>query len=306
MNEPSAAPERAPRTGAALLLLWAAAVVVWWGFAFYPTPPGDESWFTVAQSACFGSVPGGLPAAQGWMMLTLAPALLLAAILVAYAGELRRALPRLVRSPAWAAAALALASAFALESGWAATRVMRDQRVAAVSFAPVDLGPLPDSYPRTREPVPAFRLVDQSGAPFDATALRGRPTVMSFVFANCQTVCPILVGTLTASARRIGPENAQVAMVTLDPWRDTPGALPGLAERFALPPGVRLLSGDPDEVCRLLDTLKVARERDLRSGDVAHAPIVMIVDAEGQVAYRFNNPTVDWIVEGARRVRARP
>jgi protein SCO1/2 len=305
MSEPSAAPARAPRTGAALLLLWALAVVSWWGFAFFPTPPGDDSWIALAQSACFGSVPGGLPAVQGWMMLTLAPLLMLVALVTAFHGDLRAALPQVARSPAWRLAALALASAFAVEAGWAVTRVARENRIASVSFAPRDIGPLPERYPRTAVVVPAFRLVDQRGRAFDAAMLKGRPTVLSFVFAHCQTVCPILAHNLVAAARRMEPGAAQMALVTLDPWRDTPAALPALAERFALPADAHLLSGDPADVCRLLDTLQVARERDLRTGDVSHAPLVLIVDAEGRVAYRFNNPTVDWIVEGVRRVRAR-
>jgi cytochrome oxidase Cu insertion factor (SCO1/SenC/PrrC family) len=303
MNEPSAAPEQGPRPGAALLL-WASAVVVWWGFAFFPTAPGDDSWVAVAQSACFGSIPGGLPAVQGWIMLTLAPLLLLGALLAAYHGDLRAALPQVVRSHAWRLGVLVLVSAFAVEAGWATTRILRDRRVTTVSFEPVDSGPLPDFYPRTAIDVPAFRLVDQSGAVFDAAQLKGRPTVLSFVFAHCQTVCPVLVRSLTSAARELGPEAAGMALVTMDPWRDTPGALPALAERFALPPGAHLVSGEPDDVCRLLDTLQVARERDLRSGDVSHAPLVMIVDAQGRIAYRFNNPTAGWIVEGVRRVRA--
>lgn len=306
MHAPTgAAPARAPRAGAALLLLWAFAVVVWWGFAFWPVPSDADSWLAAAQSACFGSRPGGLPAAQGWMMLTLAPLLMLGAIVAAYRGELAETLPVVSRSRPWLLGALALASVFAVEAGWAATRVLKGREVAAVSFEPLERGPLPEGYPRVHDPVPAFALVDHEGRAFDERALAGRPTVMSFVFAHCQTVCPVLVSTLSKAARELGPDAANMALVTLDPWRDTPGALPDLAARWSLPAGARLVSGDPDSVCRLLDTLQVARERDLRSGDVAHAPIVLIVDAGGRVAYRFNNPTVEWIVEGVRRVRAR-
>jgi protein SCO1/2 len=280
-------------------------VVVWWGFAFWPVPAGGESWIAAAQSACFGSRPGAPPAAQGWMMLTLAPLLLLASLVAAFRGELAASLPQVARSRAWLLGALALASVFAVEAGWATTRVLDERRVAAVSFEPLERGPLPENYPQAHEPVPAFSLVDHVGRAYDERALGGRPTVMSFVFAHCQTVCPVLVGTLTKAAREMGPGAANMALVTLDPWRDTPGALPALAGRWSLPAGARLVSGDPDAVCRLLDTLQVARERDLRSGDVAHAPVVLIVDAGGRVAYRFNNPTVDWIVEGVKRARAR-
>ena len=70
-----------------------------------------------------------------------------------------------------------------------------------------------------------------------------------------------------------------------------------------VPDGARLLSGAPDDVCRLLDTLGVARTRDLQSGDVNHAPIVMVLDRAGRIAYTFNNPPAEWIVEAVRRCR---
>ena len=257
------------RTGARLMLLWALAVVVWWGFAFYPVPAGDESWFAVAQSACFGSIPGGPPAAQGWMMLTLAPLLLLVTLLFAYHGEIVRSLPSIARSRAWRAVAVVLLGIVALEGSWAVTRLSGDARRASLSFEPTIREPLPADYPRSADPVPEFRLVDQSGATFDAASLRGEPTVLSFVFAHCQTVCPVLVATLRKAGRELEPGAARMALVTLDPWRDTPAALPGLAERFGLPANAQLVSGEPDDVW-LLDQLRwreaPAKRRRARAG----------------------------------------
>jgi cytochrome oxidase Cu insertion factor (SCO1/SenC/PrrC family) len=207
-----------------------------------------------------------------------------------------------VRSIGWRVLALVLLSAFTVELRWAVDRGAREARAEAVSFEPGAKGPLSPDFPRTASPFPAFRLVDQDGRPCDESGLHGRPTVMSFVFAHCQTVCPVLARSLTRAARELGPGRASLALVTLDPWRDTPASLPGLAQRWSLPEGTRLLSGPPDDVCRLLDTLDVARERDLRTGDVSHVPLVMVLDAEGRIVYRFLNPPVEWIVEAVRRV----
>ena len=293
---------RTPRTGAWLLVLWSVAVLGWWGLAFFPTPPGEDSWLAAAQAACFGSLPGGLPAASGWIMLTLAPLLMLAALFVAFRDELRATLPSLRRAPAWRVLALVLACLGAVEMGFAAVRVQRAARIAGTSFDSTITEPLPADYPRTSEPVPAFQLVDDRGVTFEHTALAGSPTVLSFVFAHCATVCPALERTLAAAARDLGGD-ARIVLVTLDPWRDTPASLAGAVAASPLPAGARFLSGDPDEVCRLLDALQVARERDLRTGDVSHVPLVMLVDAQGRVAYRFSNPPAAWIIEGVRRLQ---
>ena len=292
---------RAPRTGAWLLVLWAMAVLVWWGLAFFPTPPGDDSWIAAAQATCFGSLPGGLPAATGWMMLTLAPLLMLVALVTAFRDELRAAWPALRRAPAWRALGTLLAILGVLEIGFAGVRVERAARIASVSFSPALTEPLPADYPRTSDAVPAAALVDQHGEAF-ALPADGTPTVLSFVFAHCSTVCPALERTLADASRTLGGE-ARIVLVTLDPWRDTPTALAGAVAASPLPAGARFLSGDPDEVCRFLDALQVARERDLRTGDVSHVPLVMLVGGDGRVAYRFNNPPAEWIVEGVRRLR---
>ncbi len=293
---------RVPLLGARLLVLWAVAVLVWWGFAFFPTPPGDDSWIAAAQAACFGSLPGGLPAVQGWMMLTLAPAMLLVTLFVAFQAELREALPALRRSRGWLGLALALVCLGVVELGFAAVRVQRAVRIANTSFSPTLTGPLPESYPRAADAVAAFTLVDEHGAEITAAAFTGKPTVLSFVFAHCTTACPVMIQTLARSTRELG-DDAQVVIVTLDPWRDTPATLSPTLAGWPLSKDTRLLSGDPDAVARWLDAMGVARERDLRTGDVSHVPLVMVIDAGGHIAYRFNNPPAEWVVEAVRRVQ---
>jgi hypothetical protein len=57
-------------------------------------------------------------------------------------------------------------------------------------------------------------------------------------------------------------------------------------------------------VGRVLDGFSVARDRSESTGDVAHAPLVVVLDGEGRIAYQFNNPPADWVVESVRRVQS--
>jgi protein SCO1/2 len=236
------------------------------------------------------------------MMLTLAPLMMLVTLFVAFHGELREALPALRHSRGWRVLALALACLGAVELGFAAVRVTHALRVASTSFSSTLTGALPEGYPRSADPVAPFALVDQHGREVTAAALHGRPTVLTFVFAHCRTVCPALLQTLARAAREL-PDGAQVVVVTLDPWRDTPATLASTMAGWPLPEGSRLLSGEPDAVARWLDAMGVARERDLQTGDVSHVPLVMVLDEQGRIAYRFSNPPAEWIAEGVRRVR---
>jgi protein SCO1/2 len=290
--------------GPRLLLLWGVSVVIWWGFAFWPTSPEDSSWLAIAQAACFGSLPGGLPAAQGWMMLTLAPVMLLTGLLLVWGREIAAEGPARLRDPKWRVAVLGLSVVFGLETVWAVSRIETSARLTAVSFAATLSEPLPPAYPRGHTPAPAIMLTDHTGRPFTLATTAGRPVVMSFVFAHCRTVCPAIVTTISSAAERMPPGAFSTVLVTLDPWRDTPSALPHLAAAFGLTDHAHLLSGAPDDVNRVLDGFGVARDRNELTGDVAHVPLVVVLDGEGRIAYQFTNPPVDWIVEGVRRVQS--
>jgi len=195
---------------------------------------------------------------------------------------------------------LMLLTAVALLLGaWALWSVYA-HRASGVQTAGVRDGALPADYPRQARALPAFHLVDERGEPFDTGAPAGRPTILSFVFAHCTVMCPTLVDDTRRAAEQLGPGRARLVWVTLDPERDTPGTLPALAEAWHLPAGGHLLSGDPAEIGRMLDTLGVARVPD-DVNDFVHPPLVFVLDADGRLTYTFNGPPVDWIVEGVRR-----
>jgi cytochrome oxidase Cu insertion factor (SCO1/SenC/PrrC family) len=125
--------------------------------------------------------------------------------------------------------------------------------------------------------------------------------VVTFVFGHCQTLCPLVV---TSVVRALpDPAAGRALLVTLDPWRDTPGTLPGVARRWALPPGVHLLSSrSAEEVLAVVRAYGVPFERSETSGDIVHPGLVYLIDAQGRLAYTFSNPSPAWIREGLRRL----
>jgi hypothetical protein len=48
-------------------------------------------------------------------------------------------------------------------------------------------------------------------------------------------------------------------------------------------------------VNKVLDAYEVPRSRDKKTGDLAHPPIVHLIDAQGTLVYTFNNPSARWI-----------
>lgn len=282
-------------------LAWFAITASWWALAFAPLP-ATEAWLAAARNVCFGTLPNGLPEPWGWMLLLLAPAATLAFLVTVWGRPLGRALTALPKRHIGRALLLALVAVL-FGGVWT---VGGKLLVAAQSGLPLDspLEPLPAGYPRSADPAPPLPLVDQTGAPFDLESFRGRPALLTFAYGHCATVCPILVHAIRdARAGYPGPPPPAI-VVTLDPWRDTPRSLPGLARAWSLDAadGGMLLSGTPAEVVAAAQAWQVGFARDESTGEITHPGLVLVLDADGRIAYRFLAPPAHWLIEATRRL----
>jgi protein SCO1/2 len=83
-----------------------------------------------------------------------------------------------------------------------------------------------------------FHLVDHTGRPFDAEALRGRWSLLFFGFTHCPDVCPTTLATLARAQEQLrrvpayGP-NGRVVFVSVDPERDSPEVIAEYVTYFA-------------------------------------------------------------------------
>lgn len=296
----SAGYETSRGTGA-LLIAWWIATLSLWIFAFYEIPDGADDWIRRAQVACFGSDESGMPGAAGWMLLTLSPLALLGAIVLALGGDVRRFVVGLREAPFGRSLKVAIASVTIGVALWVGTSIeARLSQRSIIVLADVNQ-PLPQSYARGTKPAPDFRLINQHGVSTQLSSLRGRPVVLSFIFAHCQTVCPSIIKSIQRSTADLAPGSASVLFVTLDPWRDTPASLPRLASLWKMGPQMFVLSGSPAEVNAVLDAYEVPRTRNANNGDVVHPALVSVIDRNGALAYSFNNPSPEWLGEAIRR-----
>ncbi len=287
-----------------MLLLWVVVTQVVWAFAFMGMPEATPEWLVRARSACFGIDSTGLPDTRGWMLLAVAPLSFLIALVIAYGGmELRESMAQVLRSPPRRAfiAAVFLAVIFQgtqiaqrLANGWA---VLRAQEISVA-----DDSRLPAGYPQLMRPAPDFSLLNQKGEKVSLATLRGDVVLFSFVFAHCQTVCPTITRSLRMAADALGRKHLRVVVVTLDPRRDTPSALPQLAAHWELSGRDMALSGPVAEVERVLQAYNAGAVRDEITGDVAHPALVYVMDEQGILRYALTNPQQNWIVDAVRSV----
>ena len=264
-----------------------------------PLPSAPPAWLTAARVACFGPMDSGLPGGTGWMMLVLAPLSLLLALVVLWGAELSSSLRLVAHRRLGQGLFILLALAVLVEGVWVAQRVQAAWGVSAWTPSPLDETALPETYPRRTEAAPSFTLTDQQGSRVSLADFRRRPVILTFVFAHCQTMCPFVVATL----KRAAPDGVEVLLITLDPWRDTPSSLPGIARQWDLPSSFRVLSSrSVSDVLRVAEAYGVTFKRDEKTGDIVHPGLVFLVDGDGRLAYTFNNPPTAWVREGLERL----
>ncbi len=170
--------------------------------------------------------------------------------------------------------------------------------------------PAPLPPPPVLGPVPDFRLVDQTGAPFGPERLKGRVWIADFVFTRCPDVCPRMTGRLAEIHRTLG-DRVDLVSVSVDPAYDTPERLAAFARaNGAESPRWHFLTGDSRQVQEsVLRGFNVAFSRE--SEDIAtltHGVHVVLVDARGRIRgfYDSNDrDALERLVADARRLAER-
>jgi protein SCO1 len=134
---------------------------------------------------------------------------------------------------------------------------------------------------------PDFTLADQDGRPFRLSEQRGTIVVLFFGFTNCPDVCPTALADLAAAKRQLGAdgERVKVALITVDPDRDTPEELGRYVRRFD--PGFIGLGGAQAELEPVFKAYGVtAMRRDLPESaleyTIDHSAFLYVIDQAGQ------------------------
>jgi protein SCO1/2 len=269
------------RTALGALAVIVAITASWWALALWPTADAP-SWVLRTRETCFGTAATGLPDAGGWLALVGQPLGMLAVLLAVWGTEVRNGLRATMR---FVAGQLAVGVVGAALLAGVLGVVVRVRDADARPFASSPTEALAGQLNRLNDAPKPFALVDQHGRTVTLEQFRGKPVLVTFAYAHCETVCPLLVSEVLGARDRLGARAPAVLIVTLDPWRDTPSRLPSIAERWGATGDAHVLGGSPEEVERVLNAWRIPRARNERTGDVSHPSIVYVVGADGRIAY---------------------
>src|SRR5690606_12554084 len=108
------------------------------------------------------------------------------------------------------------------------------------------------------------------------------------IYANCHLTCPLVIENAKAVQKLLPDaqrERLDIAMISLDPARDTPAVLADLAQRHRVDTHWRFLQPQADDVRALASVLDV-RYRFREDGSINHTSVLVLLDADGQEVAR--------------------
>lgn len=131
---------------------------------------------------------------------------------------------------------------------------------------------------------PHIRLADARGGMFDTRSLAGRPYLVTFLYANCPDVCPLIGAQLRDTLDRLGADASRVGVVavSVDPRGDTRASVRAWLKRQREPRQFHYLLGTQRELAPVWRAWYAAPQI---PGDPesAHTAIVWLVDARGRL-----------------------
>lgn len=128
-------------------------------------------------------------------------------------------------------------------------------------------------------------LVDQTGKPFTAADLKGKPTAVFFGFTYCPEICPTTLMDVGRWMEALGPDadKLRVVFISIDPERDTPQQLTSYLSSFDK--RIRGVTGAPQAVDHVAQGFRVYyRKVPTEGGDYTmdHSTIVYLMDGDGR------------------------
>jgi protein SCO1 len=149
-------------------------------------------------------------------------------------------------------------------------------------------------------PAPEFTLRSDAGKTVRLRDWRGNVTLLYFGYTSCPDVCPTTLSDLAEVKKQLGPaaQRLRVALVTVDPERDTPKRLHTYVQAFD--PTFVGLTDRKDTLAAVWKAygVYVKSHRVPKSSDgyvVDHSATTFVIDPQGQLrlAISFGTPVAD-------------
>jgi protein SCO1/2 len=130
-------------------------------------------------------------------------------------------------------------------------------------------------------------LRNYDGSSFDLAAERGKAVFVTFLYAHCPDVCPLIASNLHNAYAKMTPamrSRVGIVAVSVDPHGDTAGTVAAFVREHELTGEARYLIGSARQLGAVWEAWKVGSQADASNpGLVNHSALIYGVSASGKL-----------------------
>ncbi len=142
-----------------------------------------------------------------------------------------------------------------------------------------------------------FNFSDHNNQNFSRENILGKWTFWFFGFTNCPDICPITLGTLSATVNKIeseyGSDNIRIVFVSIDPERDNPDQLKTYVSAFGNKViGLSAQQDDLNQFLKNMGVIAVKRTDENSSTEYSfdHSSQVFLIAPDSGISAIFRTP----------------
>ena len=138
------------------------------------------------------------------------------------------------------------------------------------------------------QPAPALAsLRNYDGSRFDLAAERGKAVFVTFLYAHCPDVCPLIAANLHNAYAKMTPamrSRVAIVAVSVDPHGDSAGSVAAFMRQHELVGEARYLIGSGGELAPVWKAWHVGSQRDVSHPElVSHSALIYGIGASGRL-----------------------
>ena len=141
-----------------------------------------------------------------------------------------------------------------------------------------------------------FKWTAEDGKPFSLDNLKGRPTVVSMIYTQCKSACPLTIQRVQAIEKEIGVRAPGVnfLLVTLDPGRDKAEELLNFKKSHDIDrANWHLLTGSDADVRKFSVLIGVSFQKDSATQEILHSNRLVVLTPKGEIGFTLEGLSSD-------------
>jgi protein SCO1/2 len=133
---------------------------------------------------------------------------------------------------------------------------------------------------------PPIHLRNYAGQPVTLSRYRGKAVLVTFLYANCPDICPLIASNLRVALNMLGRRDSevQVIAVSVDPRGDTPANVARFVADHEMNGRMQYLIGSASELAPAWAAWNVGSEREVGQPQlISHSALVYGISATGKL-----------------------